>query len=101
MVYAMNYWLSMFPWADGISDTVSPQALVTSMSADYNHHCHLEFGDYMQTHEQHNNSMSPGTIGAIALHPIGNAQGGYFLLTGKVINCLHWNNLPMPNEVID
>ena len=104
MVYAANYWLNMFPKADGISDMLCPHALVTGMSADYNCHCHLEFGDYVQTHEQHDNSMNPRTIGAITLHPTGNTQGGYFFLgltTGKVINCLHWNNLPMPNEVID
>ena len=74
------------------------------MSTDYSHHCHLEFGDYVQTHEQHDNSMNLRTIGAIALCQTGNAQGGYFFLsltTGKVINCLHWTSLPMPNEVID
>ena len=104
MVYAANYWLNMFPRADGISNILSPRALITGMSADYNCHCCLEFGDYVQTHKQHDNSMNPRTIGAIALCPTGNAQGGYLYLgltTGKVINCLHWNNLPMPNEVID
>ena len=94
----------MFPRPDGISDMLSPQALMTGMSGDYNHHCHLEFGDYVQSHEQHDNSMNLRTIGAIALCPTGNAQGGYFFLsltTGKVINCLHSTSLPMLKEVID
>ena len=104
MVYATNYWLNMFPRADGISDMLSPKVLMTGISADYNCHCHLEFSDNVQTHEQHDNSMKPRTIGAIALCPTGNAQEGYFFLsltTRNVINCLYWTSLPMPNEVID
>jgi len=37
-------------------------------------------------HEQHNNSLFPRTVGAIALCPTGNEQGSYYLLslhTGK------------------
>ena len=87
--FASNCWLNMFPQSNGILSTLSPRALVTGTAADYNHHCHLEFRDYVQTHEQHDNSMNPQTIGAIALRLTGNAQGGYFffsLTTGKVIN---------------
>ena len=48
--------------------------------------------------------MAARTIGAIALRPTGNAQGGYFffsLTTGRVLNRGRWTSLPMPNEVID
>ena len=48
--------------------------------------------------------MAAWTIGAIALCPTGNAQGGYFffsLTTGRVLNRGRWTSLPMPNEVID
>ena len=44
------------------------------------------------------------TIGALALRPTGNVQGGYFFLsltTGKVINHMRWTRIPMPKEVID
>jgi hypothetical protein len=44
------------------------------------------------------------TIGAIALRPTGNIQGGYHLfslLTGKIIKRHNWTRLPMPNEVIN
>ena len=60
----------------------------------YNRHSRLEFGEYVQTHEEHDNSLNPCTIGALALRPTGNVQGGYFffsLTTGKV----------MPKEVIE
>ena len=104
MVYAANYWLNMFPRKGGRSKTLSPRALLTGQSWSYTTHCKLEFGDYVQTHEEHDNSMAARTIGAIALRPTGNAQGGYFffsLTTGCVLNRGRWTSLPMPNEVID
>ena len=48
--------------------------------------------------------MATRTIGAIALRPTENTQGGYFffsLSTGRVLNRGRWTSLPMPNEVID
>ena len=48
--------------------------------------------------------MLPRTIGAIALRPTGNAQGGYYFMslsTGRVINRYRWTELPMPQNVID
>jgi len=58
MVYTAVYWLNMFPVVDGISKTLSPKAIVTGVLPDYLH-CKLEFGSYVQTHENHNNSMAP------------------------------------------
>ena len=71
---------------------------------DYNHHCHFQFGEYAQTHEEHDNSMQPRMIGALALHPTGNVQGSFFFLsleTGCVINCLHATAIPMLDKVVD
>ena len=104
MVYAANLWLNMFPHANGISQTMSPRAIVTGHRIEYATHCQLEFGEYVQTHEEHDNSMQPRTIGALSLRPTGNVQGGYFffsLTTGRVLNRNRWTRLPMPNEVID
>ena len=104
MVYAANYLLNMFPRKGGVSKTLSPRALLTGKTWSYTTHCKLEFGDYVQTHEEHDNSMAAWTIGAIALRPTGNSQGGYFffsLTTGRVLNRGRWTSLPMPNEVID
>jgi len=56
---------------------LSPKALVTGCKPDYHNHSKLESGTYFQTHEAHNNSMAPQTVGAIALRPTGNLQGGY------------------------
>ena len=64
----------------------------------------MEFGEYVQTHEEHDNSMVTRTVGAIATCPTGNTQGGYYFIcldTGWRINRRDWTTLPMPSEVVD
>ena len=104
ILYTANYWLNMFLHKGGISQTMRPRTLLTGLTMNYNRHCRLEFGEYVQTHEEHDNSLNPHTIGALALRPTGNVQGGYFffsLTTGKVINQMRWTQLPMPKEVVE
>jgi hypothetical protein len=74
------------------------------MQLDYAKHCKLEFGTYVQTHEEHNNTMATRTTGAIALCSTGNEQGGHYFLsltTGRLLNRNHWTVLPMPADVIN
>ena len=104
LVYYCGFWLNSFPAHGGISPTLSPRTIIAGMTIDYNHHCKLEFGTYAQVHEEHDNSMTARTVGAIALRPTGNHQGGHFffsLSTGRVLNRSHWTVLPMPTDVID
>jgi hypothetical protein len=104
MVYFSVFWLNSFPARDGISSTLSPRTLVTGQKIDFNKHCRVEFGTYVQTHEQHDNSLTTRTIGAIALRPTGNMQGGHFfmsLATGRRISRRRWTALPMPDDVIE
>jgi len=104
IVYSSIFWLNCFPPNDGISPTLSPRAIIVGTQIDYAKHCKLEFGTYVQTHEDHDNTMATRTTGAIALRPTGNEQGGYFffsLTTGRVLNRNRWTTLPMPAEVID
>ena len=103
LVYRCVFWLNLFPPKDGLSKTLSPRGLVTGFVVTYKRHCQLPFGTYVQTHEQHDNSMQPRTAGAIALRPSGNAQGGHRFLclsTGRVVTRQHWTVLPMPDLVI-
>ena len=82
---------------------MSPRTIITGQLLDYHKHCRYEFGEYVQTHEEHDNSLQSRTVGAIALRPTGNQQGGYFFMslhTGRIINRLHATKLPMPSEVI-
>jgi hypothetical protein len=104
MAKSAVFWRNAFPTDDGISDELSLRAIVTGNCIDYNRHCRYEFGEYVQTHEEHDNSMGSRTIGVLALRPTGNVQGGYYFLslsTGKVINRNRATKLPMPSEVID
>ena len=104
MVYTSVFWINSFPHADGVSKLLSPRAIVIGLQLDYNKHCQLEFGTYVQTHEEHDNSMTTRTTGALALRPTGNVQGGHYFLSltsGRRINRNRWTTLPMPNDVID
>ena len=79
MVSSSILWLNSFPHRGDMSTTMRQRAIVTRTTMDYGRHCTLEFGKYVQTHEEHDNSMSTRMTGALALQPAGNAQGGYFL----------------------
>jgi hypothetical protein len=86
-----------------VSEMFSPRAIIVRSTIIYQHHCKLEFGMYVQTHEQHDSSMDTRTTGAIALRPTRNSQGGFYfysLNTGRVVRRNHWTVLPMPGEVI-
>jgi hypothetical protein len=70
----------------------------------YNKYIRAEFSEYVQVHEEHNNTMKTRTTGAIATKPTGNSQGGhwfYSLTTGRMLDHIQWNPLPMPADVID
>jgi len=94
----------MFPPNNGASDVLSPRAIITGTRPDYKRHCRIEPGSYVQTHEEHDNSMQSRTLGAIALRPAGNAQGSYYFLNlraGHRIMRMRWTELNMPDEVIN
>jgi hypothetical protein len=57
MVYTSVFWLNSFPHRNGISGNYSPRTIVVGQQIDYQHYCQLEFGPYVQTHEEHDNSM--------------------------------------------
>jgi hypothetical protein len=103
MVSTCNFWLNIFPPTDGISRNINPRELITGIQIDYNKHIRAEFGEYVQVHEEHDNSMKTRTTGAIATKPTGNAQGGhwfYSLTTGRMLDRMRWTPLPMPADVI-
>jgi hypothetical protein len=98
------YWLNSFPHPNGVPADMSPHMIITGQTVDFTRDCKYEFGEYVQTHEQHDNSMAPRTIGALAMRPTGNAQGNYYffsLSTGWIINRMHATKLPMPDDVIE
>lgn len=103
LVYNVTFWLNAFPALDGISTTISPRELVTGIRLDGMKHCVLPFGAYVQTHEEHDNTMATRTIGAIALRPTGNVQGAHFFMSlqsGRRLVRNRWTEIPMPADVI-
>ena len=104
MVYANVFWRNMFPIKGGISSTQGPAEIILNRVMDFNTYGKLEFGDYVQTHEEHDNSMGTRTVGAIATRPTVNVQGGYYfisLYTGRHITRWEFTKLPMPEELVD
>ena len=81
MAKASIFWLNGMPPNDSFGNGLSPRTIVTGQKLDYNRHCRFQFGEYAQTHEQHDNSMNPRTIGALALRPTGNAQGSFYFMS--------------------
>lgn len=103
LVYNVTFWLNAFPVADGVSATRSPRELIYGTMLDARRHCVLPFGAYVQTHEEHDNSMATRTIGAIALRPSGNAQGAHYFMSLTSVRRLirnKWTEVPMPEDVV-
>ena len=103
MVFAAVFWRNMFPLKGGISQTQSPAELIVNRSLDAHAHCKVGLGDYVQTHEEHDNTMDSRTIGAIALRPAAGDNSYYFLnlATGRRIHRRSFTPMPMPQGVID
>jgi hypothetical protein len=99
-------WINFFPPRYSISQYLSPQAIVTGLSADAEKHCKMPFGAYAQVHGEptpSNDAMTSRTVGGISLGPTGNMQGTYkflSLLTKRMIKARSFTPLPMPQEVI-
>ena len=82
-----------------LEEYVSPREIVEGLRIDAKRDLGLEFGQYVEVHEQRQstNGMEPRTRGAIALLPTGNRQGTWALLafdTGGFINRDHWTTMP-------
>ena len=95
------FWLNAFPAVDGWSSRHSPRYIMTGSHLDYNKHARAEFGEYVQTHEEHDAEMHERTVGAICLGPTGNLQGGHYfmsLATGARLIRSRWTPLPLPRE---
>ena len=97
--------LTNFPGKAGISETLSPRAILTGESLDYKKHLALQPGEYCQVHEEDTprNSQNPRTRGAICMGPSGNQQGGFKFMalnTGSKLVRRSWDRLPMPDTVI-
>ena len=108
LIYSSILWIdAFFPPKGGGSSTLSPRNIMANIQFDYNKHFKLQFGSYVQAHQEPSptNTQAACAVGAICLGPTGNIQGSYKFLdltTGKRITWRRWTPLlPMPQEVIE
>ena len=102
MVHNAVFWCNMFALNGGTYQTQSLSELILNRKLNFNARCKVEFSEYVQTHEEHDNSMQTRTVGAIATRP-SNDDGAYYfinLTTGHRINRRSWTSMPMPTSVI-
>jgi len=106
MINTSVLWINAFPPSGGVSSHLSPRNIMTGIQFNYKKHCQLQFGSYVQAHQEPSptNTQAACTVGAICLGPTGNIQASYYFLnlhTGERITQRRWTLLPMPQEVIE
>ena len=79
---------------------------MTGETLNFKKHIVLSIGQYCQVHEEETprNSQAARTSGANVLGTSGNHQGGFKLMslqTGNKLTCRSWDEIPMPDTVID
>ena len=101
----MTMMLNETPSAQGISETFSPQVLVTQRVFDFDKMPKVEIGEYIEasTTDEKTNDMKSRTHELIALGPAGNFQGSlkcFDVETGKVVWCRTYKTLPISDRII-
>ncbi len=96
----------MVPALDGVSETISPLAIMMRIGNSDYQQLRVEFGAYAMVFEDNNPTKTAKirTKGAISLAKTGNWQGDYnfvCLVTGKYLARHKWTELPMSNQIID
>ncbi|MGC8532988.1 MAG: hypothetical protein ACP5M1_13215, partial [Acidiphilium sp.] len=76
----------------GVSSYLSPHVILGGMNIDYNKHCQVPFGAYVQAVQENNpnDTNALRTIDAIYLPPMDNIQGRHELMdlnSGHLITC--------------
>ena len=67
-------------------NTVSPRELITGIKPSFKTHLPVAFGSFVQTKEKTKNDMTPRTVTAIALLPLGNGSVKFAsLLSGNIL----------------
>ena len=61
MAKACVFWLNSLPPQSNFGNGLSPRTIMTGQRLDFKRHCRFLFGEYVQTHEQHSNSMMSRT----------------------------------------
>jgi hypothetical protein len=98
--------LNFFPSRGGVSSYYSPRMILHQQNLDYNKHCSIAFGTYVQAHHEPDpqNAQLPRTLDCIYLRYTDNDQGGHHLLdlrTGSTIKRQTVTPVPITNNIIE
>jgi hypothetical protein len=105
LLITVMFYINAFVWKKGVSPFLSPMTILEGVVLDYNLHFQVIFGEYAHTYEETTNNMKRRTVGAVALGPTGNLQGGirfYSLCTGRILqrDKNSYTPLKMPEDAI-
>ena len=105
LIITVNFYVNAFVWQEGVSPVLPLVTIVEGLVVDFNKHFHVIFYEYMHTYEGTTNTMKDRTVGALALGPSGNLQGGircFSFCTGKVLHRFMKDVtlLKMPHDVL-
>ena len=105
LLVTVMFYINAFVWRKGVSQFLSPLTILEGIVIDYNLHFQVIFGEYAHTYETTTNTTKSRTVGAMALGPTGNLQGGvrfYSLVTGKILQRAKkdYTLLKMPEDAI-
>ena len=98
------FWINALPLSPSIVGELSPRQIVPGMTVDYVKHFRIQFREYSQVQEAHDNTIHARATGAIALLPTGNTKGAYYFMslsTRRRLNLQHFTPLPLPQDIID
>jgi hypothetical protein len=98
--------LNCFPPRGGTSDFYSPRMIMHKEVLDYEKHCVVPYGSYVQAHDENDptHSLKPRAIDGIYLRFLSNLQGGHNimnLMTGQVIKQRQVTMIPMTQHIIE
>ena len=88
MVYNAVFWHNMFVLDGGVSKTWCLSEIAINRIINHKAHRKVEFGEYVQTREEHSNDIAACTLGKIATRPSNDVGSYYFisLQSGRRIN---------------
>ena len=75
LVDKVIFCINDLPHSPSVRGDLRPRQIVTSLTFNYNKHCHLQLRKYAQVHEYHGNTMQECSKGSIVLRPTRNSQG--------------------------
>ena len=105
LLYFVAHWLNAFPAKNVVYDTILPGTLLTELTPDFKQHYRLNFGSYVQNHEEFapRKCMTARIVVAITFVPNSSQQVGHWFMsldTGRRIHRRNWTPLLMLDEVV-